>query len=105
MTALPRNITFDCADPYLLVRFWSQVTGFQEDPDVPAALRAAELPWGVDDATYFLSRITIDPEPNGSMAMWRKRLFAAISRNAANRSEYFNLPDDRVVALGGSIEL
>ena len=35
MTALPRNITFDCADPYLLVRFWSQVTGYQEDPENP----------------------------------------------------------------------
>ena len=33
MTALPRNITFDCADPYLLAGFWSQVTGYGEDPD------------------------------------------------------------------------
>ncbi len=33
MTALPRNITFDCADPYLLASFWSQVTGYQEDPE------------------------------------------------------------------------
>jgi catechol 2,3-dioxygenase-like lactoylglutathione lyase family enzyme len=33
MTARPRNITFDCADPYALVRFWSQVTGYGEDPD------------------------------------------------------------------------
>ena len=35
MTALPRNITFDCADPWLLVTFWSQVTGYQEDPENP----------------------------------------------------------------------
>ena len=35
MTARPRNITFDCADPYLVVQFWSQVTGYQEDPDNP----------------------------------------------------------------------
>ena len=33
MTALPRNITFDCADPWLLLTFWSQVTGFQGDPE------------------------------------------------------------------------
>jgi Glyoxalase-like domain len=32
MTARPRNITFDCADPYRLAAFWSQVTGYQEDP-------------------------------------------------------------------------
>jgi hypothetical protein len=33
MTARPRNITIDCADPYLLATFWSQVTGYQEDPE------------------------------------------------------------------------
>ena len=35
MTARPRHITFDCADPYAQVQFWSQVTGYQEDPDNP----------------------------------------------------------------------
>jgi hypothetical protein len=33
MTARLRNVTFDCADPYRLAGFWSQVTGFGEDPD------------------------------------------------------------------------
>ena len=33
MTARIRNITFDCSDPYALAGFWSQVTGFPEDPD------------------------------------------------------------------------
>jgi catechol 2,3-dioxygenase-like lactoylglutathione lyase family enzyme len=35
MTAIPRNITFDCADPYALAAFWSQVTGYREDPEDP----------------------------------------------------------------------
>ena len=33
MTARPRNITFDCADPYRLAGFWSEVTGYSEDPE------------------------------------------------------------------------
>jgi predicted enzyme related to lactoylglutathione lyase len=33
MTVRIRTITFDCHDPYLLAGFWSQVTGFTEDPD------------------------------------------------------------------------
>jgi len=33
MTLRIRTITFDCADPYLLAGFWSQVTGYQEDPE------------------------------------------------------------------------
>jgi catechol 2,3-dioxygenase-like lactoylglutathione lyase family enzyme len=27
------SITFDCADPYRLVGFWAEATGFREDPD------------------------------------------------------------------------
>jgi hypothetical protein len=37
MTARIRHITFDCADPYVLAVFWSQVTGYQEDPGNPNA--------------------------------------------------------------------
>ena len=35
MTAYIRHITVDCADPYLLSRFWSEVTGYREDPADP----------------------------------------------------------------------
>jgi uncharacterized protein (TIGR03086 family) len=28
-----KSITFDCADPCRLAQFWSQLTGFSEDPD------------------------------------------------------------------------
>jgi|GEM_PF-218495 len=28
-----KSITFDCTDPYRLAQFWSQLTGFTEDPD------------------------------------------------------------------------
>ena len=33
MTVQIRTITFDCQEPYQLASFWSQVTGFTEDPD------------------------------------------------------------------------
>ncbi|HEY7144558.1 MAG TPA: VOC family protein [Streptosporangiaceae bacterium] len=42
-----KSITVDCADPYLLAKFWSEVTGYQEDPqdrnypDDPAGLLVA----------------------------------------------------------------
>jgi Glyoxalase-like domain len=35
MTARVRNITFDCANPSALAGFWSQVTGYREDPEDP----------------------------------------------------------------------
>ncbi len=82
--------------------------GFQDEPDVPAALRhAAEhgLDVDVDGATYFLSRVTIAPTRGGGMAPWRKRLFTVLSRNAAGRVQYFCLPDERVVSFGSQLEL
>ena len=35
MASSIHNITFDCADPYALAGFWSQVTGYREDPENP----------------------------------------------------------------------
>jgi KUP system potassium uptake protein len=82
--------------------------GFADDPDVPAALRLAAadgLDIDVDSASYFLSRITINPTRAPGLARWRKQLFKGISRNATSPSAYFRLPDDRVVSLGSSIDL
>jgi hypothetical protein len=33
MTVRIRTITFDCKEPYQLASFWSELTGFKEDPD------------------------------------------------------------------------
>ena len=76
--------------------------------DVPATLRLATdrgLPCDVDTASYFLSRINIRPEKDGGMAMWRKKLFVTLSRNAASPAEYFRLPEDRVISLASSVKL
>ncbi len=82
--------------------------GFQDEPNVPAELRRADahgLHVDVDQATYFLSRVTIAPTGSRGMARWRKRLFTAMSRNAAGRVQYFCLPHDRVVSFGRQIEV
>ena len=85
--------------------------GFQDDPNVPDALRLALAASGeagdaeIDEASYFLSRITIAPTSAPGMAGWRKRLFVTLSRNAASPVGYFGLPVDRVVALGSHVEL
>jgi KUP system potassium uptake protein len=82
--------------------------GFMDTVDVPATLRLATdrgLPCEVDTASYFLSRINIRPETDGGMAMWRKKLFVALSRNAASPAEYFRLPEDRVISLASSVKL
>jgi KUP system potassium uptake protein len=84
--------------------------GFQDEPNIPRALRLAEglgleRPIDVADVTYFLSRITIEPTPAPGMARWRKKLFVAISRNSADATEWFVLPRDQTITVGGSIPL
>jgi Glyoxalase-like domain len=62
VTARPRNITFDCADPYLLVTFWGQVTGYREDPENPNRPGDPEGYLATPDGQPGLLFITV-PEP------------------------------------------
>ena len=56
--------------------------------------------------TYFLSREKIVPgERERGIGRWRDRLFAAMARNAASASDFFDIPANRVVELGTRIEL
>jgi len=91
---------------HLTVRY-----GFSEKPDVPQALRHARdlglMPAGVDPdtASYFLSRASLRATRGPGLARWRKALFVVLAHNAANPSEYFGLPVDRTVVMGGSVDI
>jgi KUP system potassium uptake protein len=83
--------------------------GFQDDIDIPALLRGSlkqlEGDVNLEHVSYFISRATIVLTGDPCMRRWRKKLFAAIARNAAHPVGYFNLPDDRTVVLGAHVEL
>ena len=84
--------------------------GFQDDPNVPRALREAsergvESPLDHDACTYVLSRITIVRTDRPGMRPWRKRLFIAMARNAADPVEWFGLPFDDTITVGSHIEI
>ena len=84
--------------------------GFQDPLNVPALMRQAaargvEGNPRLDDPSYFVSKIQIVTSDRPGMAKWRKKLFLAISRNAANPVEVFHLPDERTVVMGSHIEL
>jgi KUP system potassium uptake protein len=97
--------------------------GFMESPDIPAALALLGKP-GADgkpvvikamETSFYLGRETLIvrrntpptapvPEAIGRMSMWRKRLFALMTRNARSATEFFGLPPNRVVELGAQIQ-
>lgn len=103
--------------------------GFMQPTNVPSALAQCAhlgLKTEPDKTSFFLGRETLlcgdDDGRNaakdgakipktkrkrapGEMMQWRKRLFAAISRNAQPATAYFNLPPGRVVELGMQIDL
>jgi KUP system potassium uptake protein len=84
--------------------------GFQDEPDVPFALRLA-VEQGhlraeeLEEVTYFLSRITLVRSEEANMSAWRKKLFLTISHNSANPVEYFGLPIERSVSMGAQIPI
>jgi KUP system potassium uptake protein len=85
--------------------------GYQDKPDVPAALVLARVQGLLDrnldleSASYFVSRIAITPTDDPGMRRWRKRLFIAMARNASSPIEHFGLPSDRTVVMGSQVAL
>jgi KUP system potassium uptake protein len=91
----------------------TQVTlrfGYAETADVPAALarltpQQTEGRLDLDNAVYFLSKVELRAGSGTGLARWRKRLFLATSHIAADASDHFGLPLDRVVLLGAHVEV
>ena len=87
--------------------------GFMESPDVKEVmelLRRAGVRSKPLDTSYYLGRELLlpmnKPWKKGGMTMniWRKKLFALMSKNAKSAAEFFQLPPNRVVELGAQIE-
>jgi KUP system potassium uptake protein len=83
--------------------------GFKNEPDLMRALeftRSYGLVVEPMETSFFLSRQKVVPVIGSkAMAPWRERLFAAMTRNAADSADYFRLPLNRVAELGSQIEI
>jgi KUP system potassium uptake protein len=88
----------------LVLRF-----GFMEEPqvdryvaDVAHRLEPTSTP---ESVTYLLGHERLVAGPAGRMGRLAERLFAVLSRNASNPSDYFGLPTKQVVELGSRVDL
>jgi len=80
--------------------------GYMQSPRVPAALallRKAGLKFDIMTTSFFLGRWTIKRAPSSGMPAWQGRLYIALARQAANVTDFFSIPSDRVVELGAQI--
>jgi KUP system potassium uptake protein len=82
--------------------------GFQQEPDIPYVLTQAReqgVPINPDTTSYLLNRVIFLPTRGPGMALWRKRLYAIISRNATNAATYFRLPTHQTIEIGTRVEI
>ena len=79
-----------------------------EEPDVPAALAAIDVP-GLDlerdDVTYFIGRESVSPTWCRACIPLAEHLFVLLHRGADSASRFFNLPADRVFEVGARVEI
>ena len=82
--------------------------GFMQTPSIADILRqiaTTGVPVTIDQASFFLGRVTVLTGPKPDMARWRKKLFAALHYTAQPAAGYFGIPPGRAVELGMQITI
>jgi KUP system potassium uptake protein len=84
--------------------------GYAEEYDVPSLVRqiaeaGVECPVDARHASFYLSRVELQPGDRPGLSRWRKRLFLITATITAEPAEYFKLPRERTVTLGSEIDL
>jgi KUP system potassium uptake protein len=80
--------------------------GFMETPSVPKILehcRRKDLKIEINQASFFLSRRSLKPTEKSELPAIQERLFIALAGTAADATEYFRIPADRVVEVGTQV--
>ena len=82
--------------------------GFMETPTIGEIIECCAMKDFVIEeqkTTFFLGRETIICTGKPGMARWREHLFVAMSRHAQRPAEFFKLPVNRTIELGGRVEI
>jgi KUP system potassium uptake protein len=88
----------------MLVRY-----GFMDEPNIMRAVaqcRMQHLRINLMETSFFIGREKLRPRPRGTAFWrWRDRLFIFLTNLALDATEFFRIPPNRVVELGGQIEI
>jgi KUP system potassium uptake protein len=82
--------------------------GFTEEPNVPRALaqmRLMNFRINLLETSFFIGREKIVCTSKRGFWSWRQRLFIFLQRTMLSATEYFRIPSNRVVELGGQIDI
>jgi len=88
----------------MLVRY-----GFMDEPNVMPALaqcRVQHFRVNLVETSFFIGREKLRPTARHSgFWRWRDRLFIFLTNLALDATEFFRIPPNRVVELGGQVEI
>lgn len=82
--------------------------GFMETPNVSQALvvcRKEGLKFDIMSTSFYLGRRKLVEDPKSALPKWQDRLFIGLANSAADPTEYFRLPANRVVELGSHVSI
>jgi KUP system potassium uptake protein len=84
--------------------------GFMDEPNVPRAMaqmRLMNFRINLLETSFFVGREKVVIANGGAHGLWgwRKRLFIFLQRTMLSATEYFRIPSNRVVEVGGQIEI
>ncbi len=82
--------------------------GYMESPRVPAtlaAMRKAGFRYDIMTTSFFLGRRSIKESASSEMPAWQDKLYIALTKQAANATDFFSIPSDRVVELGAQVTI
>jgi KUP system potassium uptake protein len=77
--------------------------GFMEEPPLESVLvlaREQGLELNPETTSFYVGRESLVIAEKSAMVRWRANLFIFMSRNAADVTSFFNLPEDRVIEVG-----
>ncbi len=96
----------DLGKGFFTVTVWY---GFMDEPNLLRALaqmRLQQLRFSLMETSFIIGREKLVPSRRGSaLSRWRRGLFTLMSNNALDATEFFRIPPNRVVELGGQIEI
>ena len=80
--------------------------GFQQTVNIPKALIEHVIsPEEEGAATYYLADRKFVESPKGELSGIVEKTFSFLHRNASTASNYFGLPENRVISIGTQMDL
>nr|WP_281177541.1 potassium transporter Kup [Rubellimicrobium mesophilum] len=80
--------------------------GYMEETNVPRALALARKmgeKFDIMSTSFFLNRRTFRPSKHQGLPSWQESLFITLAKSAANATDFYRLPTNRVIELGQQI--